>query len=360
MRFFFMTTVKVLIVIMPCLLFLRSPELEAADWHLIVDMKGQWQFTVGDDPAWADPKTDTGDWDHLNVPGNWENQSYQGYNGYAWYRLTFAVRTMPASDYVTLFLGRIDDVDEVYINGRKIGQTGDFFPHYQSAFDTERRYRVPVSLLMKTGNVIAVRVYDEAGEGGMVRGGRFGLYDDRELALLSINLSGMWKFSTYDEGDMNSPALDDSSWKEIYVPATWESQGYKYYNGVAYYRKYFTAPASLQGQVLYLVLGKIDDFDKVFLNGKMIGRVEEMKQYSRFRRGDAYRIFRIYRLPERLIRSENLISVEVNDTHGQGGIYEGPVGVVTYEAARRLADRHREGRNDSWNFSFWDLIHLFD
>jgi len=355
---FFIITVRVLIV-MSGLLAFGSPQLKAADWFSIADLRGSWSFTVGDDPGWADPNAGIADWDWLTVPGRWESK-YSDYNGYAWYRRTFNVNTIPQKPNVVLFLGYIDDADEVFINGKKVGQTGSFFPEFTSAYDKERRYVVPVSILKKTGNVIAVRVYDDYKEGGIVRAGNFGLYYDRELDLLSVDLSGPWKFTTERAGNMHALNLPDDSWKEIFVPMNWESQGYKNYDGTAFYRKRFLVSTSLLGKELYLVVGKIDDFDKVYLNGELIGRVEELEQYSRFRRDRSYTLMRIYKIPAGLLRNKNVVSVEVNDTYGAGGIYEGPVGIVTYDAANKISDKHKASNFGDWNFSIWDLIDLFD
>jgi hypothetical protein len=76
---------------------------------------------------------------------------------------------------VCLELGRIDDVDATFVNGRRIGQTGTPPPHYRSAWDTYRRYAVPAETLNWGGeNVLAIRVYDGGGDGGFwsVRGER--------------------------------------------------------------------------------------------------------------------------------------------------------------------------------------------
>jgi len=267
---------------------------------------------------------------------------------------------LPEKADVVLFLGYIDDVDEVFINGHRVGQTGDFFPVYKTAYQVERRYVVPGSILKKKDNVIAVRVYDGAMDGGIIRAGKFGLYYDREQDWLSVNLSGTWKFSIESYGNMHDMNLEDDSWKDIFVPMAWENQGYPDYDGVAYYRKRFNLPVSLKGQELYLVLGKIDDFDKVYLNGTQVGRVEDLDQYSRFRRDQSYNLIRIYKLPAGILRSKNLVSVEVTDQYGAGGIYEGPVGIMTREAALKMGNKHRESGFNDRSFSIWDLLHLFD
>lgn len=351
---------KTYIVYLIILLAFSSSELKASDWKMLVDLKGRWQFTVGDDPEWARPETDTHDWDVIDAPKAWEYY-YEGYNGYAWYRKTFGMTELPKTKMVHLFLGFIDDVDEVFINGQKVGQTGGFFPNYETAYDKERHYLVPVSLLSNSENTIAIRVYDEGRDGGILRADKFGFFYDRDQDRMVVDLSGMWKFSTDNFGQMNSPQTSDEQWNEIYVPMNWESQGYADYNGKAWYRKRFALPESLKGEELYLVLGKIDDYDEVYLNGHKIGSVEELDGYSRFQRSNAWSLYRIYKIPSNYLRSKNLLSVQVEDVFEFGGIYEGPVGIMKAQDIQGLRERMRwQEQNNGWNSFFQDLIRLFD
>jgi len=351
---------KYLIVCFLILIAFDSSELKAADWKSLISLNGDWHFTVGDDPAWANPSTDIRDWDVIQAPRAWEH-FYEGYNGYAWYRKKFSLNWMPETGMVHLFLGTIDDVDEVFVNGRKVGQTGRFYPNYKTAYNQERHYLVPVSLLNRTSNVIAVRVFDEGRDGGMIRADRFGLYYDRDQARMAIDLSGTWKFTTDNFGDMHNPQTNDEQWDDLYVPMKWEIQGYPDYDGRAWYRKRFSLPQTLKGEELYLVLGKIDDYDEVYLNGYKIGQVEDLDTYSRFQRSNAYALYRIYKIPSNLLKSKNLLSVEVEDTFQDGGIYEGPVGIMTEEAVSAFREKVRwEEQNWGWNSFIRDLIRLFD
>ena len=351
---------KITVVLLFLLAAFGPFELKASEWKSLVDLRGSWWFTVGDDPAWADPSTDVHDWDKISAPRAWEH-FYEGYNGYGWYQKNFNVQSLPASGHVILFLGYIDDVDEVFINGEKVGQTGKFPPHFQTAYNVERQYIVPVSLLKKTGNVIAVRVYDEAMDGGMVHADRFGLFYDMDQALMRVDLSGTWKFSIDNFGNMNSPETDDRNWDNIYVPMKWDNQGYSDFDGTAWYHKRFVIPSNLKGKELYLVLGKIDDYDKVYLNGAKIGEVEDLDGYSRFNRSNAWTLYRVYKIPLNLVKSKNLISVEVTDTQLDGGIYEGPVGIITADEVNRFREKNQQGQPDgSWNSFLRDLIRLFD
>jgi cephalosporin-C deacetylase len=142
------------------------------------DIAKGWKFKVDDDCAWSDPAMDDSDWQTIRPGLAWEKQGFADYDGYAWYRLH--VR-MPASlrktpgvqrhQSLTVTLGRIDDVDQTWFNGKLIGSTGKFPDSYQPAYLTTRAYRIPATLIRwGADNVLAVRVYDGKGPGGMVAG----------------------------------------------------------------------------------------------------------------------------------------------------------------------------------------------
>ncbi len=133
---------------------------------------GPWKFRTGDDPAYARRDYDEEAWETIPVPGAWEPAGHPDYDGFAWYRARF---TIPApSDgktdgrRVVLELGKVDDADETFVNGVKVGQTGDFPPNYRGQWQAYRRYTVPAGVLNWGGeNVLAVRVYDGGGPGGI-------------------------------------------------------------------------------------------------------------------------------------------------------------------------------------------------
>ena len=354
-------TKRLLLVTMLFLLAFSPSGLKAADWQPIVDLRGTWDFIIGDDPEWADPNVNTSSWDQMRVPKNWD-KVYPGYNGYAWYRKSFDLNYKDLEKDLVLILGYIDDVDEVFVNGHKVGQTGEFFPNFETAYNVERKYAVSSDILKQKGNVICVRVFDWLREGGIVHGTKFGLFYDRDSELLSLDLSGNWLFSPDYEKGIRKVDFDDRELDEIYVPMTWEQQGYPDLDGFAWYRKRFNLPTELKEKDLYLVLGRIDDMDRVFLNGKLIGETEELKGYSRFRQGEAWRLLRVYRIPRDLLSSKNLIVVEVEDTHDKGGIYEGPIGLVEKAEAEYLTRKYYRDRKRSngWGVLIEEFINTFD
>lgn len=81
------------------------------------------------------------------------------------------MRDIPPNTTIYLMLGRIDDVDVVYLNGKEIGSGGKFPPDYETAYDRIRKYTIPADYLKEDDeNVIAVRVYDGQGLGGIYEG----------------------------------------------------------------------------------------------------------------------------------------------------------------------------------------------
>ena len=334
----------------------------AEDLRKIVSLSGSWKFSIGDDSKWANPTYDDSGWDQITVPGKWEDQGYNDYNGYAWYRKTFKVNGIPANTTIYLMMGRIDDVDVVYLNGKEIGRNGTFPPNFVTAYDRERKYVIPADYLKDgSDNVISVKVYDTYDAGG-ITDGPTGIYYDEDNELLSLNLNGYWKFQTGDNKNWKSPEFNDEAWKSLNVPATWESQGYDEYDGYAWYRLKFTLPKDFDKGELYLSLGKIDDIDDVYLNGERIGTVYDLRKKSYYNSGWEYSMRRTYKIPENLMNrnGSNTIAVRVYDGQGLGGIYEGPVGIMTADNYHIYKKKHH---SDSYSYSYrsfwgfvWDVI----
>ena len=47
------------------------------------------RFQTGDDPAWKEKDFDDSNWAEIRTNIHWERQGYEGYDGYAWYRIRF-------------------------------------------------------------------------------------------------------------------------------------------------------------------------------------------------------------------------------------------------------------------------------
>lgn len=339
------------------LFVLMAVSVRAEDLRKIASLSGSWKFSIGDDSKWANPEFNDSDWDQIDVPGNWEDQGYRDYNGYAWYRKKFSVHELPSNSTLYLLLGRIDDADEVFLNGKQIGKSGKFPPDFLTAYDRDRKYVIPAELLKQNGdNVLSVKVYDSYMTGG-ITDGPIGIYVDADIDLLDLNLSGNWKFHTGNDRSWKSPEFNDSEWKTINVPSYWENEGYEDYDGYAWYRLEFKIPQNFSGGDLYLSLGKIDDIDDVYLNGELIGNVYDLRRNT-FSRGTGweYNMRRIYKIHDGLLKKNgsNIIAVKVYDGQGLGGIYEGPIGIMSAENAKKYKNKHH---NDNGYSSFWEYMY---
>lgn len=327
--------------------------LQAEDLRKVINLSGTWKFSIGDDMRWASPSWDDSGWDQLNAPEQWENQGYDDYNGFAWYRKKFKLAEVPANTRLILQLGNIDDADEVYLNGKLIGKSGKFPPYFVTAYDNDRKYAIPSGLLLANGeNTIAVRVYDTFLDGGF-RSGPLAISQDVDNDYLSINLSGRWRFHTGNDKDWASPEFNDEKWRTIQVPAAWENQGYVNYDGYAWYRLSFKVPEGVAKGDYYLSLGKVDDIDDVYLNGKHIGTVYDLKKDGDYRRsGWEYNARRLYKIPAGLLRgnSINTVAVRVYDQQLRGGIFEGPIGIMSAENYKRFRNKYYASQ------PFWDSV----
>ena len=292
----------------------------------IKDLSGYWKFSIGDDLAKKEPNFPDQNWDQVTARDSWENQGYNGYDGFAWYRTSFPTSIIPKDKKVYLQLGFIDDADEVYLNGKLIGYSGKFPPHPKTAYRAFRKYVVPTNYLKPNGeNVIAVRVYDMVYSGGFT-GGDVGLYYDKNARKLALDLEGLWKFKRGNNNAWKFPDYNDINWEPMLAPMFWDFQGLKNYNGTGFYRKTVFISKELGSNKLYLYLGKIDDFDEVYFNGVLIGSTNDREPFGR---SNSYLQLRKYFIPPQLIKEDdyNTIAIKVIDIGFNGGIYEGPLGI---------------------------------
>lgn len=291
----------------------------------VINLKKNWRFRIGDEIAWSTTDYDDSRWDMIRVPSHWEDDGFNGYDGFAWYRTKFDGSLLDKNEIYQLNLGFIDDCDEVYLNGKAIAFSGQFPPKFKTAYNNERKYSLPNDIINFNGsNTIAVRVFD-AFQGGGIFDGRIGIFPIGEGKKLLIDLQGIWNFAR-TRSETQTP--DDDDWENIMVPSPWEHQGFPRYDGFARYRKTFSLPAKFTTEDVVLMLGKIDDFDKVYLNGKLIGTTNDHREYGN---SESYQVDRVYKIPKDLLKrgASNTIEVVVEDMGNIGGIYEGRIGITT-------------------------------
>lgn len=337
------------------LLILLGNIVSAGDWDRILNLRGRWKFSIGDDMKWASTSVNEKDWEDIRVPSPWEDEGFHGYDGYAWYRRHFKCTEDFRNKYIYLHMGYIDDVDQVYINGKLIGATGSFPPNYETAYNAYRAYPVPANILnFNADNVIAVRVYDSQMQGGIVSG-NIGFYALENALIADYNLEGLWKFKTGSEDSWKDKNYNDKNWDQINVPGYWEDHGYKNYDGFAWYRKEFYLPANYKDEKYVMMVGRIDDLDKTYINGKLIGSTGDMKNDpDEIQFSQEYSAFRGYFIPDGvLVPGKNVVAVKVYDGYNIGGIYQGPVGLITQNKYTNYWKHNRKKPSkDLWDIFF--------
>jgi sialate O-acetylesterase len=111
-----------------------------------------------DASGWSAAADIDDNWPKLQAPGWWEGQGLGNLDGVVWLRKRVELKPAQAAGAATLHLAKVDDCDEVWVNGQRVGG--------QCGFDQPRRYALPAGLLRTGANWIAVRVTDTGGEGG--------------------------------------------------------------------------------------------------------------------------------------------------------------------------------------------------
>lgn len=122
-----------------------------------------------------------------------------------------------------------------------------------------------------------------------------------------LPLNGQWKFSFSPDADklptgFEKPGFDVSGWKEIKVPADWQTEGYDQprYNNITYpfpanrpliphasnpvgsYRRDVDVPADWNGSDVVLHIGAAGSAYYVWVNGEKVGYSEDSKLPSEF------------------------------------------------------------------------------
>jgi hypothetical protein len=148
--------------------------------YVPISLAGEWQYKVevklpaatdrnqrtqdpgitGEAAGFARTDLDTRDWESCKLPGSWEDWDGIGQaDGAFWLRREIMVPEEWLGAPLILQLGAVDDRDVTYFNGQRIGES--------SGWNVPRTYTVNSDMVHAGRNVIAIRVFDEFGGGGL-------------------------------------------------------------------------------------------------------------------------------------------------------------------------------------------------
>jgi hypothetical protein len=164
-------------IIMKNFFFLCFTFLSLACFSQKIEMQDA-KFQTGDDIKWSNTDFDDTHWPMLKTNLNWELQNYDGYNGFAWYRFHVNIPSAIKNnsfwkDSLRIFLAKIDDCDEVFLNGKRISKSGSLPGEkngYQTTWSLIQELHIGVDnplIKWDAENIIAVKVYDGGGDGGI-------------------------------------------------------------------------------------------------------------------------------------------------------------------------------------------------
>lgn len=127
------------------------------------------------------------------------------------------------------------------------------------------------------------------------------------------NDSTKWEGLSFNDADCANQKFDDSKWKKADLPGLWEESEVGNFDGTIWFRKNIEIPKSWLNKELVVELGPIDDMDRTFINGKLIGAHEK---------GDSWDKERIYIVPKEIVNDTILtFAIRVVDNQGGGGLY---------------------------------------
>ena len=145
---------------------ITSVPLPTDGWAFATDpkRKGHFGAVPFQDAAFADA-----DWKRIRIGDCWEKQGFDGYDGVAWYRVTFTLPEKPAGTLSSeLCFDAVDEEAWVWLNGTYLGQ------HAEGTVGWDIPFRFGADAELKWGgeNTLVVRVGDSTGAGGIWKGVR--------------------------------------------------------------------------------------------------------------------------------------------------------------------------------------------
>lgn len=156
-----------------------------------------WKFHAGEgkDSLWMNVDFDDSDWIEVTSSRLLKDQDISLDNGFGWYRKTIQLsdslqNNIKKYSAAMLHLGRLAATDEVYLNGKLIGKTGEFPDNYKGYHDGERNYLVSAENINFAGdNVIAIKFHDGWNVGGFLEGASLSISTARTNDKLLLNVA---------------------------------------------------------------------------------------------------------------------------------------------------------------------------
>jgi sialate O-acetylesterase len=192
------------------------------------------------------PGTDTESWKTMELPGYFE-PTVGDLDGVIWFRKSFEIPAEWGGKKLIVSLGPIDDMDATYLNGEKIGST-----EVPGHWNKERIYTVPPEKVKAGQAVLAVKVIDNQGGGG--------IYGKPELLTVypennkteALSIAGEWKYKVTAQLEGDELFLFDPK-TDVYENRPELSMSLSSHTPTALYNGMIAplTPYTLQGSIWY-------------------------------------------------------------------------------------------------------------
>lgn len=144
---------------------MKSADMDALEKEAEIKQQ-EWQNAIdNDDPGikekWFLPESGNNGWTKMKLPQAWEGAGLPGVDGVVWFKKEIILPAGDAGKEAKLRLGPIDDSDETFINGTRVGKT-------ENLYDLPREYVIKPGILKEGINLICIKVIDTGGGGGVM------------------------------------------------------------------------------------------------------------------------------------------------------------------------------------------------
>lgn len=137
--------------------------------------------------GWSGMEFDDSGWKVMGLPASLGPEGLDRFDGVVYYRVSVELPAEAAGKAGVLTLGAIDDRDDAWVNGVRVGSTRE-----DGKWSVSRRYEVPTGVLRAGRNVVAVRMLDTAGLGGV--NGKAEEMSLTPAGMKGVSLAREWKY----------------------------------------------------------------------------------------------------------------------------------------------------------------------
>ena len=151
----------------------------------------KWKNLEFNDISCSKIETDDSQWPTMTLPcTSWEAKEIGNFDGVVWYRKSVEFPAAMLKGDCIINIPGVDDMDRVYVNGVLVGST-----EVSGFWQSQRKYKVPATVLREGKNIITIRVLDNQGGGGI--GSTHSAFDISSLidSTKKVDLSGEWKYN---------------------------------------------------------------------------------------------------------------------------------------------------------------------